>query len=273
MLQQVYFLKEEQTSELDSPGLELVVQAAADFIGFLLVNKSATKVVAWALYKHSGLLRNELDTLLEKESWMAGRGIKTSIISYSHRTVLIPAEIQEPEQQESVFELMYDRHPDELRLLDAVSHLQAVNLYAVPAESVQLLRSMYPAAKWHHQQSVLANRSASVEPLLQIEIYFNHLFISVENNRQWLLLKSACYQTPEDVLYALLNTIQQLELDPENTRIAISGMVDQQSALANLLHQYIHNLDWNHELTYQFSSTDLSTHTLALADRIATCVS
>ena len=257
---------------MESPGLELVVQSAADFIGFLLINNSSRKVVAWALYKHSGLQESELLALLDKESWMAGKGMKTSIVSYSHRNILLPDEIQEADQQESVFQLMFDQHPDELRLLDAVSNLQAVNLYAVPAESVQLLRNTFPDARWHHQQSVLANRDASVEPLLQIEIYFNHLFITVENNGKWLLLKSACYQSPEDVLYTLLNTIQQLELNPENTRIAISGMVDQQSALANLLHQYIHKLEWNHELRYQFSSTDLSTHTLALADRIATCV-
>lgn len=258
---------------MESPGLELVVQSAADFIGFLLINSSTRKVAAWALYKHSGLQENDLDSLLDKESWMAGKGIKSSIISYTHRNVLMPDEMQETHQQESVFELMFDQHPDELRLLDSVSGLQAVNMYAVPTESVRLLRSFYPEAKWHHQQTILANKSASFEPLLQIEIYFNHLFITVENNGKWLLLKSVGYQTPEDVLYTLLNTIQQLELDPENTRIAISGMVDQQSALANLLHQYIHNLEWNHELRYQFSSTDLSTHTLALADRIATCVS
>lgn len=258
---------------MESPGLELVVQSAADFIGFLLINNSSRKVVAWALYKHSGLQENDLVSLFDKESWMSGKGMRTSIISYTDRNILMPDEIQEAHQQESIFELMFDQHPDELRLLDAVSNLKALNLYAVPAESVQLLRNTFPYARWHHQQTILANKSASFEPLLQIEIYFNHLFITVENHGKWLMLKSACYQTPEDVLYTILNTIQQLTLDPENTRIAISGMVDQQSALAKLLHQYIHNLEWNHELRYQFSSTDLSTHTLALADRIATCVS
>ena len=143
---------------------------------------------------------------------------------------------------------MFDQHPDELRFTGCRSNfMQAVNLYAVPAESTTIIAATPFRTQDGIIQSFWQTGMHRLNPLLQIEIYFNHLFITVEKNGKWLMLKSACYQTPEDVLYTI-------RYDSATLHSAIGT-----GSCKKKLH-HTSQPGMNH-IRYQFSSTDLSTHT------------
>lgn len=279
MLHPVYFFKDKQTGTSGAEDMQLIVQIGDLFFGFLLFHAQTKKADVWAFYQTQdsndpGIKASELEQLIQEHSWMNGKDKKVTLINYASRNALVPTAFNTKQNLDAVYELMLGNLPDELRLHDAVASAPAVHVHAVPVPVFQLLQEYYPNAGWFHIQSLLLQQAAG-EACITATVYFNQVFITVEKNRQWKLLQTWQYQTPEDVLYYLLSCLKQFNMNAETTEIRLEGMIDQQSALANVLNQYLANINWNRKLVYTYpdEANTFSSHTLAFPDRILACVS
>ncbi|TRX37496.1 DUF3822 family protein [Flavobacterium restrictum] len=81
--------------------------------------------------------------------------------------------------------------------------------------------------------------------------------IIVVQNQKLLLFNSFDYNTPEDFLYYLLFTAEQLNMNPENFPLELIGKIDSESDYFQIAYQYIRNvslldvedLKWNNYFT------------------------
>ncbi|MBK0370118.1 DUF3822 family protein [Flavobacterium agrisoli] len=83
-------------------------------------------------------------------------------------------------------------------------------------------------------------------------VHFNpgHFEIVVVQNQQLLLFNSFEYQTPEDFIYYLLFTAEQLQLNPEFFKLELLGTISENDAYFKLAYKYIRNVSL-------FDTTDL----------------
>lgn len=75
-------------------------------------------------------------------------------------------------------------------------------------------------------------------------VHFNagHFEIIVVQNQQLLLFNSFEYQTPEDFIYYLLFTAEQLQMNPESFKLELLGTISVDDAYFTIAYKYIRNV-------------------------------
>jgi Protein of unknown function (DUF3822) len=268
LLHPVYFFK---NNEVEPSAQHLLVQHGNCFCGFVLYDKEKKHVNTWVLYEtKSGIDELLLANIVQQQDWLKSSFQSILIVDYTERNTLLPKTFVKADT--AIMELMIGSSQHTVSMEDAAG--DAVNLYQVPSAAYIAVNRFFTNARWLHHESLVIEQPASEEAVITVEIWFNTIFIHAEKNGKWLLLQQRNYQTPEDVLYYILNCRQQWQMG-EEVLIQLQGMVEEKSALYNLMYQYFQKLELQKELLYYFPSntTDIPPHTKTLIDRILTCVS
>ena len=187
----------------------------------------------------------------------------------------MPAVLNSDAGKELLLEQVIGPQQNTVLLRDIVLQQSLVNNYTVDATVAAVLNKRFPKGEWWHIQSLLLTKQAAGAVCVTATVYFNEVQVTVERNGNWLMLQSYSYQTPEDVLYYLLNVMQQLDLSQEETTVYLQGMIDQHSALYDVLYSYILNLQLKDELHYSFptATDEHPVHLSASLDQLLACVS
>jgi hypothetical protein len=101
---------------------------------------------------------------------------------------------------------------------------------------------------YKHAHTILVSKllelSKNVEDKkMFVHINMGHFEIIVVQNQKLLLFNSFEYQTPEDLLYYILFTAEQLNLNPENLKLEFLGAINQEDAYFKIAYQYIRNVN------------------------------
>jgi hypothetical protein len=106
-----------------------------------------------------------------------------------------------------------------------------MNVYRVNENLFNYLNQRFINATFHHSYSniirrVAGNTSVLPNEFIAVQFYNTFLIAAVMKNGVLQLIQTFAYETPQDVMYFLLNIINRLELLGENLMIKISGMID-----------------------------------------------
>jgi hypothetical protein len=269
-----------EIESLDAASNYLLVQAGADFIGFASFSPVSKQVYGWVVYQLDAAVNNlqleeKLSGIAAANPWVHSNYQKILLVQYAAGNVLLPAVLNRDEGKENLLELAHGPQQHQLFVKDVVVQQSLVNHYVVDGTLGALLNKRFPKGEWWHVQSLLLTQNAGGGTTVTATIRFQEVQITVEKNGQWLLLQSYHYHTPEDVLYYILNAMQQLELSQEETTVWLQGMIDQRSALYDVLYNYILNLKLKEPLVYQFpaATEEHPAHLSASLDQVLACVS
>ena len=281
-LQQPIFHLEQTAETGPAPtALRLLVQTGDHFTGFLVYDAATRRVCRWMVLP-ADLHQNSYPATewhLQSSgalSWLQSVSFeKIHIISYTARSTAVPAGLTNGLQPELFTDLMLGNKTGEIRLQDAVSEQSMVRYYTCAAPLHHSLQNLFPGAAWQHVQSCYMQQEPAVQPQLRVSVYFNQVLVTAEANRQWLLSQTYEYHTPEDLLYHILKCMEELQLDAATTPVFVDGFLELHSPLASILQQYLAQLSYQQTELFQFPAgkEEEQNHTLALADRILTCVS
>lgn len=262
---------------IDTDGVCLLVQAGAGFVGFAAFRPTEKKVMGWLVYKYEpGIsLEEQLGAIAAKHAWVHTNYQKVLLVQYAANNVLVPAVLNSDAGKELFLEQVIGPQQNTVLVRDIVLQQSLVNHYTVDATVASVLNKRFPKGEWWHLQSLLLTKQAAGGVRVTATVYFNEVQVTVERNGNWLLLQSYNYQTPEDVLYYILNVMQQLNLSQEETTVYLQGMIDQHSALYDVLYSYILNLQLKDELQYSFpaAGNEHPVHLSASLDQLLACVS
>ena len=100
---------------------------------------------------------------------------------------------------------------------------------------------------YKHANSILVSKLLNAsknkdEKKMFIHINSGHFEIIVVQNQNLLLFNSFDYTTPEDFLYYILFTAEQLNLNPENFPLELIGNIDTESDYFKIAYKYIRNV-------------------------------
>ena len=130
---------------------------------------------------------------------------------------------------------------------DAIGSYELNNVY-VPLMNVNnFLIDQFGVFDYKNVNSVLVTNLLDVsrnidEKQVFVHVKETHFEIVVVRNQQLLLFNSFEYKTPEDFLYYLLFTMEQLFLNPETARVQLIGKIDESHPCFHLAYTYIRHL-------------------------------
>ena len=121
-------------------------------------------------------------------------------------------------------------------------------VFAVPDKIIGLSNRFAGEVKILHSAECLLSLSDQVKAsdhqrgVILAEVQTHTLDILVISGDQVQLLNRYSLNDPSDFIYHTLNTMKQLELDPESIPVYLSGMIHEEHALKGLLLKYIRNV-------------------------------
>jgi len=62
--------------------------------------------------------------------------------------------------------------------------------------------------------------------MLKVQFYPKHFTVAVVYGNKLMLMQSYPYSSPEDIIYYLLNIVQEFSLNVNSTPVEVSGMLD-----------------------------------------------
>jgi hypothetical protein len=121
-----------------------------------------------------------------------------------------------------------------------------INVYRFKSVITDYIKDRFEISKTRHTTSRLLEKWMLIknmpDVLMNVVFYESSFIAVVFKEGQLQLMRCYQYQVAEDVVYHWLNLIKQLELNPEELIIRISGVVDIPSPLHTLLLTYFKNV-------------------------------
>ena len=113
---------------------------------------------------------------------------------------------------------------------------------------------------YKHVNSVLVSKLLDLSKNVDDKKMFVHLAathfeIIIVQNQHLLLFNTFEYKTPEDLIYYLLFTAEQLNMNPETFKLEFLGTIAEDDAFFKIAYKYIRNVSIFDVTDFQISNT------------------
>lgn len=130
---------------------------------------------------------------------------------------------------------------------DELPNYEMNNVYIPYVNMNNFFIDKFGSFDYKNANTILVEKLLSIsknneERKMYVHVNENHFEIVVTRNQQLELFNSFDYQTPEDFLYYILFTAEQLFLNPENFQLEILGKISKEDNLFQMAYKYIRNV-------------------------------
>jgi hypothetical protein len=198
-------------------------------------------------------------------------GVQFSEVIFVHNQkemVLVPSSLY---KQELDAVLMDTIHGDLMAYsiaVDDVHQWELHNVFGLSTEMLELVLHQYPQARKVQYMSaclkgIFRTLTEDVNQWIKLYVLPSCINLVVLKGEQLQIAKSFYYETPEDIIYHLLNVVDKYDLDVSEVTVEVSGLLDLSSATWKELGKYFLNISM--EKCPSFSgenatNTDLPSH-------------
>jgi len=132
-------------------------------------------------------------------------------------------------------------------IFDEISNYEINAVYIPYVNMNNFFIDKFGSFEYKHANSILVTKLLDASKNIDTKkmmVHFNstHFEIVVIQNQKLLLFNSFEYQTPEDFIYYILFTAEQLNLNPENFPLELIGNITTESPFFKIAYKYIRNV-------------------------------
>jgi hypothetical protein len=92
-------------------------------------------------------------------------------------------------------------------------------------------------------ESILALEKHSLTPKMYVNVSDTHFEIIIVENNKLKLYNTFDYHTKEDFIYYILFTAEQLQLNPEEFELVLTGQIGVTDAIYEIAYKYVRNVE------------------------------
>lgn len=210
-----------------------------------------------------------LDELCILRQWITYPFHSVVVIVDNTFNTLIPVSLYE-EKEKGVYLAFNQEFQDNSRIQsDLLKAAEAYNLYYLPNPLVEKVKDIWANARIVHLQSVLVEsllitrRNQQSDQTAFIHLRHDNFDLIVLKNDKLLFINNFRFNTPEDFIYFVLFSFDQLRLNPETVQVVLSGIIEKGSKTYDILFQYVRNIRFaerNPTFEYSYILEDIPVH-------------
>jgi len=210
-----------------------------------------------------------LDELCILRQWITYPFHSVVVIVDNNFNTLIPISLYE-EKEKGVYLAFNQEFQDNSRIQsDLLKAAEAYNLYYLPNPLVEKVKDIWANARIVHLQSVLGesllitHRNQQSDQTAFIHLRHDNFDLIVLKNDKLLFINNFRFNTPEDFIYFVLFSFDQLRLNPETVQVVLSGIIEKGSKNYDILFQYVRNIwfaERNPTFEYSYKLEDIPVH-------------
>lgn len=218
----------------------LIAEIGSQHIALLATTNNA--IEAFELYEFDST--NDWQTVFAgtaTQSKLLGRQYATSTVYLNiPEALIVPAEKFRKESMEPYLTSVYGNAHNSLYDADIVgvaTNPACIYRYALTLNEAVKTHFTQPNYK-HSYTKVLENllgNGRMLMEMLKVQFYQKTMLVTVIYGNKLMLMQSYNYNSPEDIIYYLLNIVQEFSLNVQSTPVEVSGMLDISSRHFELL--------------------------------------
>ncbi|MEI9945283.1 MAG: DUF3822 family protein [Chitinophagaceae bacterium] len=240
------------TDANDTPQQVLSIRIGERHFGFSISRYNTDELLHLSLYTTEGIDENVLREIYIIHPELHHSYYKTIVCYDNSASVLVPDKYYRNEDDSKLLiESMHGKLANSTVVTEGLQEWSLKNVYALSPDIEHWMKGHFPSAEYHHTYSIGIKQinATDFEGSFIIDIGTDNFLLIVSQARKLLLAQSFAYTAPADVLYYLLKACKEYSLSQETVRLAVSGLIEKQSALYKELYQYFLNIrfrdaDW-----------------------------
>lgn len=250
----------------------LSIQVCLDGFSFLIVDPDEKQILASknspVKISNDILLARHLKEWLESEALLKNPFETVRLFFYSENFTLIPAEYfgREREMQINLTSVLFDKKVSGSFIENKIENVSATLVFPVPQDIINVLTQFFKSIEIIHPvtnliQDGIERKKRNVSFILSTKKYF---YLVVFGNGKLVLANSFQNQHPNDLVYNVINSFQQLDFSRNETELYVSSALGQKTEIESLLNPYFGNMSIikTEELIVNF---DISIHPILLS--------
>ena len=195
------------------------------------------------------------------------------VVCSTQRSVWVPFKLYDASKNKDYLKTVSPVYSNDTVIANVCQKLDAVNVFAYPLQQYSGMKIVMPKARYVSPSEVLAQYAFDVSSFMQNTFIMNKTSngcgFAVFKGNTFTLSNSFTYQTADDMIYFLLYTLQQLEINTAEVNLMLSGEKFTEEEL-HLLKRYIKHVSYancaeNITVPAEFDGIDLQKYFLLLA--------
>ncbi len=240
------------SSIIDKTYKKLAVQVALDGLSFgvfdtLNNTPLLLKQVPFNSIQRSAKIEDIMEEVYRENPELKHQYDEIAIIHSNNLSTFVPTALFDEEFIGSYLQYNTKVFETDFFTFDTLENYEMNHVYIPYVNMNNFFIDQYGSFDYKHAHTVLVSRLLDLsknkeERKMFVHINESHFEIIVVQNQKLLLFNSFEYKTPEDFIYYILFTAEQLQLNPENFNLELLGNIQEDDVYFKIAYQYIRNV-------------------------------
>ncbi len=195
------------------------------------------------------------------------------------KSTLVPALFFEEKKEKLIFQFNQVHEDSSEVLFNNLSSAMVVNIFAYPKTYLTKLKEIYPNLKAYHRSSpfietLVQNSAKWANPKCFVAINKKEIDIGIAQKKKLEFFNSFTYKENTDIVYYILNIIEQFKLSAMETEVYISVDLENHDEIFEFLNNYLNLIKFIHpsdQYTYSYIFDELQLTRFANLFNLALC--
>jgi hypothetical protein len=246
----------------------LSVMLGRDSISWCVLDRKRNKaIVLQNKPSEDGLTGAQLSQFLKSDETLSGVSFRSVHVSVVNRlSTLIPSGLYEKGDEEKYLNFNVASEKN-ITMADKLKADAMVNVFGISENLYDAVKKSLPQAVIHHFstpfiEGILLSASSN-EKKMFLHLQKNSCEIIVSQGKKLLLCNSFPCTEAEECTYFVMFVAEQLQLNLSELELILLGNISKESAIENLLSQYIGNVTFGKRpsmFEYSYGFNDLPSH-------------
>lgn len=250
---------------------KLSIQVSLNGLSFCVFDIITNKILVYnsVIFKQNEVIEGQLWNAFVNNTVLSKPYDEIIVVHDNNLNTFVPKPFFDADNIASYLQYNVKVFETDFFAVDEINTYEINNIYVPFVNINNFLLDQFESFNYKNTNSILVQKildqSKNVDEK-QVFVHFqqNHFEIIVVNNQQLLLFNSFEYATPEDFIYYILFTFEQLQLNPEIIPISLFGNISKEDSFYKLAYKFIRNCNLldvsNNAKTYDVSENDMSSH-------------
>ncbi|WNM18406.1 DUF3822 family protein [Flavobacterium capsici] len=242
----------QNTSITNKTYKKLVIQVSLNGLSFACFDTISNKAQTFEKIPMGNFQKNTPIEELFGEAFIKYPELKAGyddvlIIHSNNLSTFVPTALFDEEYIGSYLQFNTKVFETDFFTFDAIDNYEMNNVYIPYVNMNNYFIDQFGTFDYKHANSILVEKLLdksrnSFDRKMFVHVAETHFEIVVIKNQKLELYNSFEYKTPEDFIYYVLFTAEQLYLNPENFNLEFLGTIDEESILFKIAYKYIRNV-------------------------------
>lgn len=225
--------------------------------------------VEWEFSDEPDKMVKNIQNYFQDHEWLSLPFPSALVLLETSQSTLIPDPLFSQNQVQDIAKFNFNIPENHLVLSDKVEVLDAHLIYTAPEIVLRKLLEFQPN---HRISSHVSNyielllthyKKQAHQKMMFVNIRSGSFDIIITEGKKLLFQNAFLYTSREDVVYYIIFVMEQLGLNPEETAVNLSGIIDRDSKLYEILHKYVRYINFmklSDQFSYSYHFNDIPQH-------------